>query len=48
MVTKCAVSGVEIEVNEATLRSTYNGKEYFLCCDDCFEEFNQHPEKYAG
>ncbi len=28
------------------MRVTYNGKEYYVCCSGCREEFKADPEKY--
>lgn len=39
---KCIVTG-----GAATLRVTYQGKTFPLCCSGCQEEFNDNPEKYV-
>ena len=38
---ECIVSG-----GKGTMRVTYNGKEYFVCCSGCRDEFKSDPEKY--
>ncbi|MCH7520751.1 MAG: YHS domain-containing protein [Candidatus Marinimicrobia bacterium] len=25
----------------------YNGKKYYLCCDECITDFDANPEQYA-
>lgn len=38
---ECIVSG-----GAGTIRVTYNGKEYRVCCSGCRDEFKENPEKY--
>lgn len=38
---ECIVSG-----GLGTMRVTYKGKEYFVCCSGCRDEFRENPEKY--
>lgn len=28
-------------------KSTYNGKEYFFCCEHCKTQFDSNPIKYT-
>ncbi|WP_075047805.1 YHS domain-containing protein [Bacillus andreraoultii] len=45
--TKCVVSGMEMEINDSALRATYEGKDYYVCCEHCLEAFNKNPQKYV-
>ena len=38
---ECIVTG-----GAATIRVSYMGKEYFVCCTGCRDEFNATPEKF--
>jgi hypothetical protein len=38
---ECIVSG-----GLGTIRLTYQGKEYYVCCTGCRDAFREHPEKY--
>jgi hypothetical protein len=38
---ECIVSG-----GLGTIKVTYKGKEYFVCCSGCRDEFKDDPEKY--
>jgi len=38
---ECIVSG-----GVGTIKVTYNGKEYWVCCSGCRDEFKDNPEKY--
>ena len=38
---ECIVSG-----GLGTMKVTYKGKEYYVCCSGCREEFKDNPEKY--
>jgi YHS domain-containing protein len=33
--------------DDYTIRSTYKGKEYHFCSDDCRKAFEMAPEKYV-
>jgi YHS domain-containing protein len=39
---ECIVSG-----GAATIAVNYAGKQYFVCCSGCRDEFNANPEKYV-
>ena len=46
----CPVMHIPVNKQEAEdsgLKRTYNGKEYYLCCHNCAEEFDADPEHYA-
>lgn len=38
---ECIVSG-----GLGTMRVTYKGKDYYVCCSGCRDEFRENPEKY--
>ena len=38
---ECIVSG-----GLGTMKVTYKGKEYYVCCSGCRDEFKENPEKY--
>ena len=38
---ECIVSG-----GKGTIKVTYKGKEYYVCCSGCRDEFKENPEKY--
>jgi YHS domain-containing protein len=40
---ECIVSG-----GAATIPVTYQGKQYFVCCTGCRDEFYANPEKYIA
>jgi YHS domain-containing protein len=39
---ECIVSG-----GKGTMRVSYKGKTYYVCCTGCRDEFNAEPEKYV-
>lgn len=39
---ECIVSG-----GKGTIRVSYKGKTYYVCCTGCRDEFNAEPEKYV-
>jgi YHS domain-containing protein len=39
---ECIVSG-----GAASIAVSYQGKQYFVCCTGCRDEFNASPEKYV-
>jgi YHS domain-containing protein len=40
---ECIVSG-----GKGTIRVSYKGKTYYVCCTGCRDEFNAEPEKYVA
>ena len=38
---ECIVSG-----GKGTMKVTYKGKDYYVCCSGCRDEFKENPEKY--
>ncbi len=38
---ECIVSG-----GRGTMKVSYNGKDYYVCCSGCRDEFKANPEKY--
>lgn len=43
----CPVSGKEMLKSEAKATTTYEGKTYYFCCENCQEKFLANPEKYV-
>jgi YHS domain-containing protein len=39
---ECVVTG-----GAATIKVSYNGKEYYVCCTGCRDAFNETPEKFV-
>jgi Cu+-exporting ATPase len=42
------VCGMTIEESAAEASSDYEGKRYYFCSEACRDEFEAHPEQYAG
>jgi len=45
---KDPVCGMEIKVNDSTLRFNFNDTEYYFCSSDCLKQFQNDPGKYAA
>lgn len=41
------VCGMEIEMEDAVSGKEYRGTTYYFCSDECREEFDKNPEKFA-
>ena len=41
------VCGMTVDENSAEATSTYKGKTYYFCSEDCKEIFDEQPEEYA-
>jgi YHS domain-containing protein len=41
------VCGKEVKTGDAIFE-TFEGHEFFFCSPKCQEEFNRHPDRYAG
>jgi len=39
---------MDVNPQESPLQQTYQGKTYYLCSQECLEEFNQEPQRYIG
>jgi YHS domain-containing protein len=46
--TLCPVSDEKVGGHGEPTIVMHNGKAYGLCCEDCTDEFNKDPEKYAS
>lgn len=44
---KDLVCGMEITVNDSTLKLNYKGKDYYFCSSDCLEQFERAPGKFV-
>ncbi|MGG5253421.1 YHS domain-containing protein [Neobacillus sp. SM06] len=42
------VCGMEVTVNDSTLRTTFNGKDYYFCAKACLTQFEADPNKYVS
>jgi len=47
VVTECPVMKEKVVIGKDTKALKYKGKEYYLCCPSCYDEFKKNPEKYA-
>lgn len=45
---KDPVCGMEIKVEDSTLRSAYGGTEYNFCSNNCLEKFEKEPQLYVA
>lgn len=45
--TKDPVCGMQVDEKSAAASSTYQGRKYSFCGQDCKSQFNQQPEQYA-
>ena len=41
------VCGMAVQEKDAPVKTTYSGKTYYFCSNDCFQKFNANPRKYA-
>jgi YHS domain-containing protein len=39
---------VDVDVDDKTPKTAFNGKDYFFCSDTCRKAFEKNPQKYAG
>ena len=42
------VCGMVVEEDRAAGKTGYAGQMYYFCSDACNNEFNSHPDRYAG
>jgi YHS domain-containing protein len=47
-VQKDPVCGMDVDTNKAEDTSTYQGKSYYFCSEDCKNKFDKNPAQYAG
>ena len=40
------VCDMSVEERSAPVTTTYGGKTYYFCSNDCFQRFNANPQKY--
>lgn len=43
---KDPVCGMEVNVDSSTLRSNYNGTDYYFCAPACKKQFEMNPEQF--
>ena len=41
------VCGMTVQEKDAPVKTTYAGKTYYFCSNDCFQQFNANPRKYV-
>lgn len=44
--TRCPVSGVVFEIDAERQRVAVAGNDYFVCCGNCAEKLQKHPEEF--
>ena len=42
------VCGMEVDEQQATATSEYQGTTYYFCAPGCKRQFDRDPERYAG
>ncbi|MBN2413611.1 YHS domain-containing protein [candidate division KSB1 bacterium] len=42
---KCAC-GMDLKVNDSTVKREYNGQTYYICSDKCAAVFDKDPKKF--
>jgi len=42
------VCSVEVDEKTTPFKSQYDGKEYFFCCEECKEDFEDRPQVYTA
>jgi P-type Cu+ transporter len=45
--TKDPVCGTQVDENKAPATSTFEGKKYAFCGQDCKNKFDREPQRYA-
>jgi YHS domain-containing protein len=45
--TKDPVCGMQVDENNAPATSSYQGKKYSFCGQECKNKFDQEPQRYA-
>lgn len=45
---KDPVCGMQVDESKAAATSTYQGKKYAFCGQDCKNKFDREPQRYAG
>ncbi len=44
---QCPVMGKKLKKKDATAVLAYKGKTYYVCCNQCIDEFANNPDKYV-
>ena len=42
------VCGMELDPGQVEAQSTYQGKAYSFCSEECLKLFDENPEQYVG
>ena len=45
---KDPVCGMMVEPGSAAAQATYQGQTYYFCSEQCRQQFEQSPERFAG
>jgi YHS domain-containing protein len=45
--TKDPVCGMQVDENKAPATSSYQGRKYVFCGQECKDKFDQQPERYT-
>lgn len=45
--TKDPVCGMQVDENKAPATSTYQGKKYSFCGQECKDKFDREPQRYS-
>ena len=45
---KCPVCGMEVNPKSAPAKTQYEGRTYYFCSQECIEEFEKNPQRFAG
>ena len=45
---KCPVCGMEVNPKAAPAKTQYEGRTYYFCSQECKEEFEKNPQRFAG
>ena len=39
---------MDVDPDNAAAQSTFEGKNYYFCADECKEKFDANPQQFAG
>ena len=42
------VCGMDVDPDNAAAQSTFEGKNYYFCANECKEKFDANPQQFAG
>jgi YHS domain-containing protein len=44
---KCPVCGMDVDSKTAPAKTSYEGRTYFFCSNQCKEQFEMDPQRYV-